>query len=285
MTTAEIIILAAKASIVGMVFALGLRSKPEDIAMLLGRPRLLARSFVAISLILPLFAIVMVAILPLRLDVEVVLIALSLSPVPPLLPGKASRARGDRSFAIALLVVFAVLSVVWIPIALQIVGAIFGRPVGVDPMRIAWIVATLVVLPLTVGMALRRFAADFAGRIEHAVSLASMGVLLLVAVLIIASAARGMLAQIGDGTLGLLVAFVLVGLAAGHLLGGPDPQERTDLALAAASRHPGITLAVAQMTFPEGHTAMPLVALYLIVNILIGLPYVKWRGRSANPMG
>jgi BASS family bile acid:Na+ symporter len=76
--------------------------------------------------------------------------------------------------------------------------------------------------------------------------------------------------------------FVLVGLAAGHLLGGPDPQERTDLALAAASRHPGIALAVAHAIFPAGHAAMALVALYLIVNILIGLPYVKWRARVSR---
>jgi BASS family bile acid:Na+ symporter len=279
MTTAEIIILAAKLSIVGMVFALGIRSKWEDVAELLGRPGLLIRSFLAINIVVPLFAIVAAAILPLRLEVEVMLIALSLSPVPPLLPGKVSSARGDRSFAIALLVVFAVLSVVWVPFAVHIVGWIFGRPVGVDPRAIAWIVTTLIVVPLLLGMALRHFAADFARRIEHAVSLGAMAVLGIVGVLIVASSARAMLAQIGDGVLVLMTAFVLVGLAAGHMLGGPDPQERTDLALAAASRHPGITLAVAHMTFPQGHAATALVAIYLIVAIVIGLPYIKWRAR------
>jgi len=281
MTAAEIIILAAKASIVGMVFALGLRSKPEDVAELLGRPGLLFRSFVAINIIPPLFAIAAIALLPLRLEIEVMLLALSLSPIPPLLPGKASSARGDRSFAIALLVVFALLSVVWVPLAVQIAGWIFGRPVGVDPKAIAWIVATLIIVPLALGMALRRFAADFAGRIHHAVSLLSTIVLVIVALLIIANSARAMLAQTGDGVLVLMAVFVLVGLAAGHLLGGPEPRERTDLALAAASRHPGITLAVAQMIFPAGHAATALVAIYLIVCILLGLPYIKWRARLA----
>lgn len=281
MTTAEIIILAAKLSIVGMVFALGLRSKPEDIADLLGRPGLLFRSFVAINVVPPLFAIAAVMLLPLRLEVEVMLIALSLSPVPPLLPGKASSARGDRSFAIALLVVFAVLSVVWIPLALHILGWIFGRPVGVDPTTIAWIVATLIIVPLLLGMALRRFAADFAKRIEHPVSLLSMIVLGIVGLLIVVSSARAMLGQIGDGVLVLTAAFVIVGLAAGHLLGGPDPRERTDLALAAASRHPGIALAVSQMIFPGDRASTALVAIALIVNIVIGLPYVKWRARHA----
>jgi BASS family bile acid:Na+ symporter len=75
----------------------------------------------------------------------------------------------------------------------------------------------------------------------------------------------------------VLAAFVVVGLAAGHLLGGPHPRERTDLALAAASRHPGIALATAQTAFPNAHGVTALVAIYLIVNIVIGLPYVKWR--------
>lgn len=281
MTTAEIVILAAKLSIVGMVFALGLRSKPEDVAELLGRPGLLFRSFVAINIVVPLFAIAAIMLLPMRLEIEVMLIALSLSPIPPLLPGKASSARGDRSFAIALLVVFAVLSVVWVPLAVHILGWIFGRPVGVDPKAIAWIVATLIIVPLVLGMAVRRFAASFARRIEHAVSLVSMIVLGIVGLLIVASAARAMLEQIGDGVLVLMTAFVLVGLAAGHLLGGPVPRERTDLALAAASRHPGITLAVAQTIFPHGHAATALVAIYLIVCIVVGLPYIKWRARRS----
>ena len=70
MTAAEVIILAAKLSIVGMVFALGLRSKPDDLVMLLRRPGLLARSFVAINLVPPLFAILAIKLLPLRLEVS-----------------------------------------------------------------------------------------------------------------------------------------------------------------------------------------------------------------------
>jgi BASS family bile acid:Na+ symporter len=74
---------------------------------------------------------------------------------------------------------------------------------------------------------------------------------------------------------------VIVGLAAGHLLGGPDPRERTDLALAAASRHPGIALATAQIAFPHVTEVTALVALYLIVGGVIALPYSKWRAKRS----
>ena len=277
MTSAEIVLLAVKASIAGLTFGLGLRSKPEDIVSFIERPGLLARSFLALNVIMPLFALALVEAFALRRDLAGTLIALSLSPVPPLLPRKQATAHGDRSYAVGLLVVFAVLSIVWIPLAIQGLGLIAGRQFGVSASAIAWIVATLIVVPLLLGIAVRQFAADFARRIEHPVTLAAALVLLLAALLIVAKTASGMLAQVGDGTLVVLAAFVVVGLAAGHLLGGPHPGERTDLALATACRHPGIALATAQTAFPNAQGVAALVAIYLLVNIVIGLPYIKWR--------
>jgi BASS family bile acid:Na+ symporter len=243
---------------------------------------LLARAFLSLNVVMLLFVIAAIKLLDLRTDLAVALIALSLSPVPPLLPRKVAKAEGDENFAIGLLAVFAVLSIVWIPLAVNGVGIVFGRQLDVSPRAIAWIVATLVVVPLVAGIALRRLAPEFAKRIEHTVALAAGVVLLLGALLIVASAARTMLGQIGDGTILVLVAFIVVGLLVGHLLGGPDPEERTDLALATASRHPGLALATAQMAFPSAQAVTALVAIYLLVNVVIGLPYIKWRaGRSA----
>lgn len=280
MTAAEIVLLAVKASIVGLVFGLGLRSKPDDILSIVGRPGLFARSFLAMNVIMPLFAIAAIEAFAIRRDLAGTLIALSLSPVPPLLPRKLASARGDRSFAVGLLVVFAVLAIVWIPLAIHLLGLIVGREFGVPTSAIAWIVATLILAPLALGIALRRLAPDFAKLIEPAVSLTATLVLVGAAILIIVKTASAMLGQIGDGTIGVLALFVVVGLVVGHLLGGPDPQERTDLALAASCRHPGIALATTQIAFPHTQGIPALVAIYLIVNIVIGLPYVKWRARA-----
>src|SRR5690606_41821850 len=57
--------------------------------------------------------------------------------------------------------------------------------------------------------------------------------------------------MIGNGTLAVLALFTLVGVAVGHLLGGPDPNNRTVLALASGTRHPGVALAVRS----EEHTS------------------------------
>lgn len=48
--------------------------------------------------------------------------------------------------------------------------------------------------------------------------------------------------------LNVLTLFTFAALATGHLLGGPEEDDRTLLAFAAVSRHPGIAIVVATMT-------------------------------------
>jgi len=280
MTLQEIILLVLKASIIALVFGLGLKSKPEDILSLIRRPSLLARTLLSMNVVMPLFAVALVSTQALRPAVAVTLLALSLSPVPPLLPGKQARAGGDTSYAIGLFVILSLLSIVWVPLALHLLGGILGRPLGVPSATMAKIVAILILGPLLLGMAVRNFAASFAKRIQPTVAIAAIIALLVPAVLILFSAWREILGQIGDGTVLILAAFVIVGLVAGHLLGGPVPEERTDLALATALRHPGIALTIATIAFPNAHDVKALVALYLIVNVLLSLPYVRWRAKQ-----
>jgi BASS family bile acid:Na+ symporter len=91
---------------------------------------------------------------------------------------------------------------------------------------------------------------------------------------ILIAAAPAIWTLIGNGTIIALAAFVFFGLAIGHYLGGPKPENRTALALATASRHPGIALALAQANFPEQKLAMAAVLLYLLVNAAVSFPYL-----------
>ena len=77
-----------------------------------------------------------------------------------------------------------------------------------------------------------------------------------------------------------IVAFSLAGLAAGHLLGGPDPDDRVVLALATASRHPGVALAIASANFPGQKLVPVAVLLYLIVSAIVSIPYLTGRRRQ-----
>ena len=68
--------------------------------------------------------------------------------------------------------------------------------------------------------------------------------------------------------------FIVVGLAAGHWLGGPQAEDATVLALSTASRHPAIALAVAKLNFPDEPQLGATILLYLIVLAVLTVPYV-----------
>jgi bile acid:Na+ symporter, BASS family len=84
---------------------------------------------------------------------------------------------------------------------------------------------------------------------------------------------------VGDGTVLAIAAVVVTGLLAGHWLGGPDPDDRTALAIAASMRHPGVALTIARLNFPEEPLVPAAVFLFLLVNVIVTLPYGAWRRR------
>jgi BASS family bile acid:Na+ symporter len=100
-------------------------------------------------------------------------------------------------------------------------------------------------------------------------------------VLVVFGAWPQMMTLVGDGTLMVFIAFVLVGLAVGHFLGGPEQADRTVLAIATGSRHPGMALAIATASFPEQKLVVPALILYLLVSVVASLPYIVWRRRQA----
>ncbi|MNE94640.1 hypothetical protein D3C80_1926310 [compost metagenome] len=69
-------------------------------------------------------------------------------------------------------------------------------------------------------------------------------------------------------------------MTAGHVLGGPLPEDRTVLALACSIRHPGVIAAIGGLVAPNAGVAL-IGLLALIVCTLCTLPYVAWRKRAS----
>jgi BASS family bile acid:Na+ symporter len=279
MTPAQLIILVLRASVIAMVFAIGLGVSPGDLLGLLRRPGLLVRSLVSIFLVMLVAAVAVAAIANLRRPIEIVIVALALAPIPPLLPRKETKAGGESAYVYGLLVAAALFAIVWIPLAITLVARIAAAPLSARLSGVVTIVVVLIVAPLVAGALVHRYAPAFADRIRTTVSRLATLVLLAGLALILFRTWRTMLDLIGNGTLLAFAGFVLVGLVSGQLLGGPRAQDRSVLALATASRHPGIALYLATTNFPQEKAIPAAVVLYLLVSALLALPYVAWRRR------
>jgi BASS family bile acid:Na+ symporter len=283
MTLASLIMLALRASIALTVLALGLDSSIADATYLFRRPKELLKALLSMNVVMPAVAILIAKAFDLHAAVKIALVALSVSPVPPILPRKASKASGHASYAMGLLVAAALFSIVFVPGVLELLQLVFGIELGVSPIPIIELVLMTVIGPLALGIAVRQYAPAFAARITKPVTLAGIALLVASALPIVFTSRVAIVSLIGNGTMVAFAAFIVAGLATGYLLGGPAFDHRTVLALASSSRHPGIALAIANANFPQQKLAAAAVALYLIVNLIIGIPYGRWsRHRRAT---
>lgn len=266
--------LAFQISLMLIVFGFGLRVTLADVSHV-ARTLQLGRSLLAMFVVMPVAVIALVSALELPPALEICLVALSFSPVPPLAPKKLIGAGSHDARAYGLMAVFSLLAIVIVPVAAALVGRFFGVPFAISPGAIARIVLTTSLAPLVAGMIVRHFLPALATRLERPAALIG-GVLLAVATIVLVGAAwRAIVALLGDGTLLAIVVFVVVGLVVGHLLGGPRTEDRVMLALACAGRHPMIAFTLASANFPETRFGGTIL-LYLIVTAIACVPYVQW---------
>jgi BASS family bile acid:Na+ symporter len=279
---ATLIPLLMKTSIWLTVFAIGLGVTIEDVLFLSRRPGLLLRSLLAMNVIMPLVAVALADAFELHPAVKIALVALALSPVPPVLPKKQMKAGGTSGYALGLLVTAGLFSIFFVPSALHVMGRVFAVPVHTSAGQVALVVLFTVLVPLGMGSAVGHAAPAIAQRIVRPISIAAVVLLVVGVAPILFTKWPDMVSVIGNGTLAAIAVFIVVGLLVGHLLGGPDPGDRTVLALSTAARHPGIALPIAAANFPHQKLVLPAVLLYLIAGTILAVPYSKWRQRKAR---
>jgi BASS family bile acid:Na+ symporter len=275
----QLVVLALQVSIAATVLGFGLRTTMGGLLYLVRRPGLLARSLLAMLVIMPIVAVVLTWAFAFRHAIEVALVALSISPVPPLLPNREGKAGGQASYGIALMALTAALSIVFVPLAIETLERVFGRPFGVPASTIVSMMLAMILVPLAIGVAIRTLAPGVADRIADPVANFARALLVLGALPLLLTTLPAIWHLVGDGAIAAYALFVTAGLAIGHLLGGPEPDHAVVLALSTACRHPAIAFAIASANFPEERFGAAIL-LYLIVNIVVCIPYLGWRRRQ-----
>jgi BASS family bile acid:Na+ symporter len=236
------------------------------------------------NIVMPLFALALAIMFNLHPAVKVALVALSVSPVPPLLPRKVVKAGSRENYSIGLLVGMAILSIVTIPVAMELFEKLIGAPLAMPPLAVAALVLRTVLVPLLIGIIVRRLAPLRAAGAIKPLSIWSSVLLLLGVVLVLFASARAIFSLIGNGTLLVLAGFVLIGLVVGYVFAGPEPEKKYVLALATSWRHPGLAVAIATANFPNQKLATPAIALYLIVSgIITGIVISRRKRTGASP--
>jgi bile acid:Na+ symporter, BASS family len=271
MTAALVLVL--KLSIVALIFSIGLGSTPADVTYLWRRPALLVRSLLAMYVAVPLVALAAVRTFALSAAVKTAILVLAISAGAPLLPKRLMKF-GREGYVISLVVTSSLLAVVIVPAWVALLAPLFVRKSSVTPVAVAMVIAKAFLAPLAAGMLLRRALAGTAGRLSEWFMRPAGAALAMAALALLALHWR-LLVELGWIPLIALAGMTAVALAVGHALGGPDPDDRTALAVSCSARHVGIAL-LAASTVPGPRTVV-LILTYILASAAVSIAYLKWQ--------
>jgi len=277
MGSAQIIGLLVKACALSTVFALGLKTNWKDVTYLLYKPGLLSRSLVAMYVLTPLIAVLLVLVVPAPLTIKYAVLLMAISAGAPAMPKNLLKIGANPQYVRSLSVITTLLAIVTVPLSLAVLAALFGRDIRVETVQVAAKITTAFLAPLLAGMIVRSFALTAAERVAGPIMGMAGAIMLILIVLVVATSFK---AVVGIGLVGLATIAVMTGasLVVGHVLGGSDPHVCTTLAVACATRFPGLGLLIASLNFPNVKP-LPVVVAYLLISNLTVLPYRHWRKR------
>jgi len=232
------------------------------------RPAQLLRDLLAVLILVPIWAVLLVLIVPVsplvRAGLLIAVLAVGIGPVAGL--KRMGAATRDAHEALDLNLVILVLSMVFVPIAFAILAALFHRDLHVGVLAVAKVVLGRALLPLLLGLGGARLFPRAASRVGPWLMKVLNIALLAVLVLALIATAKFL---VGVGGLGWLVAAaVAIGaVVIGHFVGGPNRESQGVVAAASAMRFPALALVLAA-ALPRGHEVIPVVIVYVACAFL-----------------
>jgi BASS family bile acid:Na+ symporter len=269
-----------------IMFGLGLALTPTDFARVARFPRAVIVGLLVqtIVLVVVAFAITQLFDLPPMLAVGFMLLAAS--------PGGAMAnifshlAHGDVALNITLTAINSVLALAWLPLVMNWSLAYFlGAELDVPaPTQKIMEVATVIILPVLIGMFVRHAWPGLALRAAGTVRIASVLLLALVVAISLASSGETILQHLG--TIGLAcITLNLVSLAIGYavprVLGLPVAQA-TSISLEIGIHNAAVAIFVAIKVLDSEVASMPAALYGLVMIATAGIAVAWFRRRHAH---
>jgi BASS family bile acid:Na+ symporter len=270
--------LVLQLALILMVASVGLRAKWRDVVNTILHFHGLLRAIIAINVVVPAVAVLVCMALPIPPTVKFGIVIMAVSPLAPLVPGKVLKAGMEASRVAGLYALLIALALVIIPATILLLNRLFGLEVTTPIGGIGTLVFISVMAPLIAGMVMAAIAPTLAGRIAGPVNLIGVVGLAIIGIVILVSQASEILKLFGNGAVLAMAVTVTAGIVTGHLLGGPEALGRRCLAMAAATRHPGIAAIIVKANSDDRRILLTLI-LFLLTSVVVTASYQFWLNR------
>ena len=203
---------------------------------------------------------------------------LAICPSAPLALRRATGAGGDHQLAALLQEGAALLAIITVPM----MALLFRWSFGLDgwevrPIDVALQVGQVQILPLLLGLVMRRWRPRLADRLRTPLERLANGLLILLVVALLLKLGPSLWTFL-SGNLVALIAMVLMAMASlliGWALGGARSRHRMTTSLVTAMRNPGLALLFASR-YGEALSGLGLaISLYALVTLVVSLPLVR----------
>jgi bile acid:Na+ symporter, BASS family len=232
--------------------------------------RLVVLGLVANFILMPLGAFVLAWLLRLDEQFGIGLLVLGCAAGAPFLPKLAQFAKGNLPFAVGMMVLLMVITVVYLPIVLPLLL----EGVTVNPMQIARSLVLLMLLPLGIGLFLRARLEAVAAQVKPWLDwLSNISLILLIGLISLANIDK-VLQVLGTRAILAGLLFIAFGFCVGWLLGGPGDDTKRVLALGTAQRNIAAALVVATQSFSDQNVVV-MVVVVAIVGLITIMPFAR----------
>ncbi|MDJ0594939.1 MAG: DUF202 domain-containing protein [Pleurocapsa sp. MO_226.B13] len=265
-------------TVFGIMLTMGINFSLRDLLAFWKQSDLVLRAQLAVSVLMPAIAIVLLWLLHPPNAVIVGLILLAASPGAPLLTKRVQMAGGSFNYGASLQVTLSLSAVLITPIILSISGLIFPVATAtVDSLQIATQIALVQLLPLSIGLGLRQVGSEIADEIGDFLTIIANTLFVVLAIFLLVMS-LDLISNLGTLPIVLILAIASVSLTIGHFLGGSASETRAAVAIASIARNVGLAIFIAVLN--QQTQAIPVILSYLILAALVAFPYSAWMRRQ-----
>ena len=271
-----------------IMVSLGLNLPSLQFGLLKRRPGLLIRVLLATCVGMPLAALCLLWS-PLgdglSTAIKTAVMLMAICPSAPMIALKSRKLAENPELATRLQFWSACAAIISVPLWVGQLPTEAGESIwSVSNQDVAFQIFTVQLIPLLLGVSLRRWRSEWAERWNSLVQKIAT-VLLLVLLALILIVALPQVAPMLIGNLkGALVMLILtwIALALGFVIAGEDTVERSTVPLVLSMRNPGLALLIIQQMAPQAIDLKAAVVGYVVITAVGSAPFMKWRKKASS---
>jgi predicted Na+-dependent transporter len=266
------------AFVITSMMSMGLSLTVSQILQPLRNIRLVTLALAANFVVVPAVAFALSKIIPLDQDVQIGLLLMGTAAGAPFLPKLAQIAKADVAFAVGLMTLLMLVTIVYLPIVLPLLLP----GVKVDAVQIALSLIVTMLLPLLLGLCVKARYEGAAQTLQPVMAQISTISLALLLVLMLGLNFENVIALFGTGAIIATVLFLVIALLAGYLLGGPGADTKRVLSLGTGQRNLSAAFIIAGGNFADQPDVLVYVAAAGLVGMFVLFPAAGEFGKSSK---